>query len=288
MIMGSRLRRTLHCVATPYGDLDRPPLPAAALEHTLHAGSALWREVRILAETGSTNVEAAAAARTGAPEGLVVVAEHQTAGRGRLDRAWTVPPRAGLTFTVLLRPAGVPPSQWSWITLAAGVALVEALARDAGIETRLKWPNDVQAADGRKLAGILAERVDSPGDSAVVLGIGLNVTLRADELPVPEATSLLLAGATTVDRGTVLLALLRSVEGWYDRWRRAGGDPEASGLRAAYAQRCATLGRDVRVELPGGQSLVGVARDVDADGSLVVASTDGDVTVAAGDVVHVR
>ena len=284
--MGVRLRRTLLCVATRYGDLDRPPLSAAALDRTLGAVGGLWRGVRVLDEAGSTNVEAAAAARTGAPEGLVVVAEHQSAGRGRLNRTWTAPPRAGLTFSVLLRPA-VPARRWSWIALAAGVALVET-TRDAGVEARLKWPNDVQAADGRKLAGILAERVDGPGGPAVVLGIGLNVSLRADELPVPDATSLLLAGASTVDRATVLLAALRSIERWYDRWRGAGGDAETSGVRAAYEQACATIGRHVRVELPSGQRLEGLARGVDRDGSLVVAAAGGDVTVAAGDVVHVR
>jgi len=288
MIMAGAQRRTLLSVTTPYGDLDRPPLAAAALDRTLRAGSALWREVRVLAETGSTNLEAAAAAREGALEGLVIVAEHQTAGRGRLDRTWTVPPRAGLTFSVLLRPDGVPVGRLSWISLAGGVAMVEALDRDAGLEVRLKWPNDVQAADGRKLAGILAERVDGPAGPAVVLGIGLNVSMRAHELPVPDATSLALAGATTTDRGTVLLAVLRSFEQWYDRWRRAGGDPEPCGLRAAYARACSTLGRDVRVHLPGGRVLDGVAREVDPDGALVVAGADGDVSVAAGDVIHVR
>jgi len=287
--MGARLpARTLLTVQTLSGDLGRRPLSAAALDHALRAAGTSWRDIRLLDETGSTNLDATAAARDGAPEGLVVLAEHQSAGRGRRERTWTAPRAAGLTFSVLLRPVDVPAGRWSWISLAAGVAVAAALTRDAGVASRLKWPNDVQAADGRKLAGILAERVAADTGSAVVLGIGINVTLRAEELPVPEATSLLLAGATVLDRAAVLAAVLRELERWYGRWRAAHGDPEACGLRAAYAQACATIGRQVRVHLPDGRFLDGAAREIDDDGSLVVARGDGDVAVAAGDVVHVR
>ena len=161
----------------------------------------MWREVRVLDEIASTN--AVVAAESDAAEGLVVVAEHQTAGRGRLDRSWVSPPRAGLTFSVLLRPESVPEARWTWLPLLVGVALAEAVEGVTEVPTRLKWPNDVLVGD-RKLGGILVER----HDSAAVVGVGLNVTTTDAELPSPEATSLLLAGAEVTDRETVLRAVL--------------------------------------------------------------------------------
>jgi len=137
----------------------------------------------------------------------------------------------------------------------------------------------------RKCAGILAETV---GD-AVVLGIGLNVTLRQDELPVPSATSLLLAGSACTDRDPLLRALLRTLAGWYDRWCAVSGDPETSGLSGAYHLHCATLGRAMTVAMPDGTTLAGEASDVDSAGRLVVTGPDGRSTaIAAGDIVHVR
>jgi BirA family biotin operon repressor/biotin-[acetyl-CoA-carboxylase] ligase len=152
------------------------------------------------------------------------------------------------------------------------------------VEAVLKWPNDL-LIDERKGAGILAESV---GDG-VVIGIGLNVTLRADELPVPGATSLLLAGAACTDRDPLLRGLLRTLADRYRAWCAAAGDPDASGLAAAYRTHCATLGREVRVGLPDGGWLTGTASDVDGAGRLVVAGSDGTrVSVSAGDVTHVR
>ncbi len=197
------------------------------------------------------------------------------------------PPRAGLTLSVLLRPADVPQRQWGWLPLLAGVALQEAVQRIAEVDAALKWPNDLLVGDA-KCAGILAEVV---GD-AVVLGIGLNVTTRADELPPMTglpATSLGLAGAVSTDRDPLLRALLRGVAGWYSGWRETGGDAELCGLLAAYRRTCATIGRDVRVQLPTGAELTGEATTVDADGQLVIRSADGGAnSVSAGDVVHVR
>lgn len=236
----------------------------------------------MVAETGSTNADLAAAARAGAPEGLVLVAEHQRAGRGRAGRQWSSPPGAGLAVSVLLRPP-VPVPRWGWLPLLAGVALVEAVGTVAGVTAAVKWPNDLLIA-GRKCAGILAEAV---GDG-VVIGIGLNVTLRADELPTPEATSLQLAGARTTDRALLLPALLAALERWYGGWRAAAGDADASGLRAAYLRSCATLGRQVRALLPDGTELTGRATAVDADGRLVLATPQGRRPLAAGDVSHVR
>ncbi len=268
---------------SPYSDLLRPPLRARELARALVVSGGLWREIRILPQTGSTNADVARAARDGAPEGLVIVAESQTAGRGRLDRTWVAPPRSGLTFSMLLRPVGVPVARWGWLPLLVGVGSCAAVSRLAELEIGLKWPNDL-FVHGRKLGGILAERVDD----AVVLGLGLNVTLRADELPVPTATSLALAGSACVDRDPLLRAMLREIAEWYGRWRAAGGDPEASGLRAAYRDRCVTLGRRVRVELPAGRAVEGEAVDVDPAGRLVVRTATGEEPVGAGDVVHVR
>ncbi|MEV0805059.1 biotin--[acetyl-CoA-carboxylase] ligase [Micromonospora sp. NPDC050200] len=288
---------------SPYTDLDRPPLPAARLARALTAPHGPWRRLDLRAETGSTNADAEAAARAGEPEGLVVVAERQTAGRGRRGRVWQSPARAGIATSVLLRPGEAvahpgwppaPPSGYGWLPLLAGVALVEAVARLAELDARLKWPNDLLVGDA-KCGGILAEAV--PGTSpaqppAIVLGIGLNVTLRADELPENPtglpATSLQLAGAAATDRDPLLRALLRSLADWYDRWRTAGGDAVGSGLRDAYLASCATIGRRVRVLLPDGDELTGLATGVDADGQLLVDTGAGERRLAAGDVLHLR
>ena len=251
-------------MSSPYGDLDRPPLRPRALVRALEPDR--WR-VEVVPVAGSTNALVADRARDGEPGGLVVVAEAQTAGRGRQGRTWTSPPRAGLTLSVLLRPS-LPPERWPWLPLWGGVAVARAVREQTGVDAVLKWPNDVLVG-GRKLCGLLAE-VPVPG--AVVLGIGLNVTTRPDELP-PGATSLLLEGATTTDRDTLLRALLRSL-----------ADVLAEASPDGYRALCATLGSRVRVELPGGGAAEGVAQAVDDEGRLVVAG----VPYSAGDVVHLR
>ncbi|MER5912496.1 biotin--[acetyl-CoA-carboxylase] ligase [Streptomyces sp. NPDC001982] len=273
-----------------WSDLDRPPLNAAALRRGLVREGGLWSEVEVVPRTGSTNSDLVARVAQGkAAEGAVLVAEGQTAGRGRLDRQWTAPPRSGLFFSVLLRPAEVPVARWGWLPLLTGVAVATGLSRAAGVDTALKWPNDLLVTVGdeeRKAGGILAERA---GDDGVVVGVGINVTLRADELPVPQAGSLALAGAVSTDRDTLLRAVLRSLEEWYGRWRSADGDPAVSGLQETYAAGCATLGRVVRAELPGDRSITGEAVAVDGDGRLVIATEAGvQEPVGAGDIVHLR
>ncbi|MGC4995581.1 biotin--[acetyl-CoA-carboxylase] ligase [Streptomyces sp. DT195] len=273
-----------------WSDLDRPPLNATGLRRALVQEGGLWSSVDVVQRTGSTNSDLVARASSGtAREGAVLIAEEQTAGRGRLDRRWTAPPRSGLFFSVLLRPAEVPLERWGWLPLLTGVAVATGLSRAAGVDTALKWPNDLLVTvDGeeRKAGGILAERA---GEDGVVIGVGLNVTLRADELPVPGAGSLLLADAVSTDRDTLLRSVLRSLETWYDRWRAAGGDPVTSTLQETYAAGCATLGREVRAELPGDRDLVGEAVAVDGDGRLVIATAQGTrEAVGAGDIVHLR
>ncbi|MET7906778.1 biotin--[acetyl-CoA-carboxylase] ligase [Streptomyces avermitilis] len=271
-----------------WSDLDRPPLNVASLRRALVREGSLWSSLDVVPVTGSTNTDLAARAAT-LDEGAVLVAEEQTAGRGRLDRQWTAPARSGLFFSVLLKPSEVPVHRWGWIPLLTGVAVATGLSRAAGADTALKWPNDLLVTVGgqeRKAGGILAERT---GEDGVVVGVGINVTLHEDELPVPAAGSLALAGAVSTDRDPLLRAVLRSLERWYGTWREAGGDPAVSGLQEAYAAGCATLGRTVRAELPGGRSLTGEAVAVDGDGRLVLATAEGvQQPVGAGDIVHLR
>ncbi|MZD05339.1 biotin--[acetyl-CoA-carboxylase] ligase [Streptomyces sp. SID5785] len=278
--------------SSPWSDLDRPPLSESGLRRSLVRGDGLWSALDVLPRTGSTNTDLVARASAGTvEEGAVLVAEEQSSGRGRLDRRWSAPPRSGLFFSVLVKPAEheVPVSRWGWLPLLTGVAVATGLSAAAGVDTALKWPNDLLvtvAGEERKAGGILAE---SSGAGGIVIGVGLNVSLRADELPVPGAGSLALAGAQVVDREPLLRAVLRSFERWYGQWCAAQGDPGLSGLQETYAAGCSTLGRQVRAILPGERELVGEAVAVDGDGRLVVRTADGDrVPVGAGDIVHLR
>ncbi len=279
------------------GPVRRRPLDEAALRAALTGGRTLWSAVRVVAETGSTNADALAAARDGAAEGLVIAAEAQAAGRGRLGRGWQSLPGGSLTFSVLLRPAAVPAGVRGWVPLLTGVAVARAVREVTGVDARLKWPNDVLAGPGAgdragdgvsgKLAGILAEQ---SGD-AIVVGVGLNVLGTAADLPVVTATSLELLGAGQADRTALLAEILAEIERLYLRWRdTAAGDAVASGLRQEYLRLSATVGARVRVLLPGAPDLVGVAVAVDETGRLIV-RPDGQadpVQVSAGDVIHVR
>ncbi|RBY77775.1 biotin--[acetyl-CoA-carboxylase] ligase [Geodermatophilus sp. TF02-6] len=267
---------------SPSADPARAPLDGAALAAALTAGSSLWRSVEVVGEVGSTNAVLLAGAADGAAEGTVLVAEHQASGRGRLDRTWTSPPGAGITVSFLLRP-DVPAARRGWLPLLTGVALAEAVGEVPGVRTSLKWPNDLLAADGAKLAGILAEM----RDGAVVVGVGLNVSTRADELP-EAGTSLVLAAGRPVDRAAVLLQFLRGFERRHLSWAQTLGDPVASGLARDYLAWCSTVGATVAVTLPDGSTLEGVAESVDWDGRLVVRTAEGTVELASGDVRHVR
>jgi BirA family biotin operon repressor/biotin-[acetyl-CoA-carboxylase] ligase len=262
-----------------YGSLSRPPLSAGPLARALAGPGLPWRELRVVEATGSTNADLAREAEQGALAGLVLVAEEQLDGRGRLGRRWSAPARSGLTFSVLLRPA-VPPASLGWLPLLAGLAAAEAVSQLAEIDVRLKWPNDL-LVDDRKLAGVLAERVAG----AVVVGIGLNVSALASELPSPQATSLAIEGAACTDRDPLLRAVLRRMAERCLAWDRPEGDPS---LADDYRGRCATIGRAVRAELPGGATVEGVAEAVDDFGRLVIRTGGQARQVAAGDIVHLR
>jgi BirA family biotin operon repressor/biotin-[acetyl-CoA-carboxylase] ligase len=280
-----------------------------------------FADVRWVAETGSTNADALGLARDGAPEGIVVVADHQSAGRGRRDRHWVAPPDGSLLVSVLLRPraplAGA-------VTMAASVAMVDAVGEVAGVRARLKWPNDlvVGTPEGdRKLAGLLAEadwptgstisggyRAPAAHDRAVVVvGIGVNVAWpvmagdptggdHAIEANLEEvsgiATALNWLGAE-VDRVDLLVAFLRRLDDGYGRLvtgaaAGAGAAAATAELVGQWRRRSATLGRRVRVDL-GRDDVEGTAVDVTDEGHLVVETLDGERrTLAVGDVVHLR
>ena len=268
-----------------FEDLRRPPIDSAALSAALCRPGSLWREIEVLAAVPSTNAVVADRARAGAAEGLVVLTEHQTAGRGRLGRSWVTPAGAALTFSFLLDPVAVPSRRWPWLPVLAGIAASEAVRRVAEVECELKWPNDVMVAD-RKLAGILVERIEVDGAPMAVVGTGLNVSTARHELPVPHATSLELEAASTLDRSVLLREVLRGFEALYLQWRDEHGDA-TGGLHQAYVRRCATLGRQVRVDLPGGDQVHGEATGIDADGRLQVRTASGTEALGAGDVAHV-
>jgi BirA family biotin operon repressor/biotin-[acetyl-CoA-carboxylase] ligase len=241
----------------------------------------VWREVRVVTSTESTNADVVAAAKSGTAEGLVVVAEQQTAGRGRLERGWESPARAGVLLSVLLRPT-VEVATWPMIPLLAGLAVVEAVASVGDVEAGLKWPNDVMI-DDQKFGGILAERVEA----AVVVGVGLNVSTRVDELPVATATSLALIGGVT-DREILVKEVLRALGRRYVAWRDTAGSAES--VIPAYRERCETIGHYVDLHLPGGDVVRGLATGVDDSGGLRVRdeATGDERTVLVGDVIHVR
>jgi BirA family biotin operon repressor/biotin-[acetyl-CoA-carboxylase] ligase len=264
-------------------------VPGSRARSLLAAGpGARFADVRWVAETGSTNADAMALLRDGSPEGVVVVADHQTAGRGRRGRTWEAPPGAGLLASVLLRP---PVPVVELCTFVLGVAASEAVEAVCGFAPALKWPNDlVWPGDGsapdRKLSGILAE-ADWGEQVGVVAGIGIN-TDWPEALPEDLADVAVACNhvtGTAPDREDLLVALLERMAGWYEPLV-ASQDPGP--LLDAWRARSATLGRQVRVDL-GGDEVEGTAVDVTPEGHLVVDTATGERrTIVVGDVVHLR
>ncbi len=271
----------------------RPPLDAAALRSELVGTGLGWRQLDVVEQTGSTNADLLARAAAGTDiAGAVLIAEHQTAGRGRHGRGWSASPRAQITMSVAVSVVDVPITGWGWLSLATAVAVVDAVApllQGTGMEVGLKWPNDVLAGppDSKgKLAGILAE-VARP---VVVIGLGLNVTQAPEEVDGPGATSLLDLGVTAPDRDQLVRGVLRELGGRIVAWQAARGADWQ--LAADYRARSLTIGTRVRAELPGGKEIVGTASAVDDHGRLCLETTGATgnetVVVSAGDVVHLR
>lgn len=263
------------------------PLDAAALRAELIGTGLGWRRLDVVEHTGSTNADLLAQAASGTDvAGAVLIAEHQTAGRGRHGRGWSANPRAQITMSVGVSVVDVPTAGWGWLPLAAGVAVVDAVApllAGTGSRVGLKWPNDVLAGAPEspgKLAGILAE-VARP---VVVIGLGLNVTAAPEG--VGGATSLLELGVPAPDRGRLVCALLSELGRRIVAWRAARGADWA--LAADYRARSLTIGNRVRAHLPGGKDVVGDASAIDDQGRLCIEAGGQTVVVSAGDVVHLR
>ena len=259
--------------------MERAPIDSVALQAAL---GARWSRVEVVPEIDSTN--ATLLADDTAPDRTLLVAEHQSAGRGRLDRTWTSPAQTGLTFSVLIRPEP-PVDTWGWLPLLTGLAVRDALVAAAGVDVALKWPNDLLAGpEEKKLAGILAQTTGP----AVVVGIGLNVSTTLDELPVETATSLALEGATDVDRTRLLTAVAGEFDQRVAQWTDARGDAEACGLAADYRAACLTIGRAVTISTTAGPALRGRAVGIDADGRLQLDDNGRITVIGAGDVEHLR
>lgn len=249
-----------------------------------------WPAPVIVDSTGSTNEDLAVLARDGAPEGTSVVADQQTAGRGRLDRTWVSPPGAGLWVSILVRPGHVTPERVTWLPLMAGLAATDALMDACSVRAELKWPNDLVAiaaacggSDGpRKLGGVLSAVVPDAGGlgDAVVIGLGINVSMGSADLPVKHATSVLLEGGR-LDRAQLLISLLSALHDRLQQWR--SGD---EAVARDYRMRCATIGRRVDVAMPSGTTVTGIVSGIDDDGHLLVSDGESTTRITAGDVIH--
>jgi len=276
-------------VTTPYmssqrSDPIRPALDVVRVRHDIVGPGRPFTRLDVVETTGSTNADLLARHAAGENiDGAVLIAEHQSAGRGRNGRSWSTPPRSQIALSVGIAARDVPTTAWGWVPLLTGVAVVDAVRATTGVDANLKWPNDVLVGEG-KLAGILAE-VAAP-DPVIVVGLGLNVTLTADEAPDPRATSLLMLGSTMLDRSALLGSILAELTARIDRWRAAHGpDP---GLVADYRRRSLTLGTRVRATLPGDREIVGIATDLDESGQLSIDTGAQTVAVSAGDITHLR
>jgi BirA family biotin operon repressor/biotin-[acetyl-CoA-carboxylase] ligase len=252
---------------------------------------AFGRRLHLLDEVGSTNEQALALLQQGEPDGTTVVADRQTAGRGRQGRSWHSPPGRNLYFSVILRRrvARRQLASWlPWVPLVSALAVARAVEAGTGLRPSLKWPNDLLLG-ARKVGGLLCESgALSSEEPAVVVGVGLNVNQPADAFPAELrdiATSLAVEAGQSFDRATLLAALLNELEPTQDRLL----GPESRSVRDEYRTRCATLGRLVQVTLAGGESLVGSAEALGDDGALVVRPEGGEaVEVRAADITHLR
>jgi len=273
--------------ANPHQGYKLVGTPDSLHADDLHAR--LWetrivgREVHVFNETGSTNDVIEKLARDGAKEGVVVFAESQSKGRGRMGRRWVSPPRKGLWFSVLLRPQ-MRPQAVTRITVAAAVALSRALNRAAGLNPQIKWPNDVHI-DGRKVAGILTElNAEVDRVKYVILGIGVDVNLSESDLPADLqalATSVRIASGRKVDRPELAAVVLQELDSIYTRL----GDAEFREVAEEWEQQCVTLGKNVAITI-GNREIRGRAESLDDDGALMVRTSHGQLErIVGGDVL---
>lgn len=249
----------------------------ARIEHLVQP-TQLWRVIEVVETTGSTNADLSAKAHAGAEPGLVRIAMEQVGGRGRRTRVWASPKYASISLSVLIAPIPAV-ERWGWLSLLAGLALHDALsglAPEADFE--LKWPNDV-LLEGKKVCGILSEAAMTPTGPKAIIGIGINVSLTREQLPVPSATSLKLHGLCE-DQSVICAAVLRSLEQRLTTWHETGD------YRQAYRQRCASIGRELTISVEQSTPITGRGYGVDDDGSLQVSTAQGIKTFPVGDVVH--
>lgn len=269
-------------------------LDVMALREQLVAPNGPYAAVDLVDTTGSTNADLLVSAEDGAVDRTVLIAEEQTAGRGRRSRNWVSPAGTGVYLSVLVRPTTVPQARLGTLGMVAGLALMHAARETAEIEATLKWPNDLLVgADRTKAAGILSEVAPGAPGPAAVVGVGLNVTaLPEGAEPGPgglPAGSFAEVGAKVVDRTELTASFLRAFNELEAAWRLADGDVARSGVLAGYREACGTIGQRVRAELPDGTSVSGVAVDVDEIGQLRLKLDDGTPkSISAADVVHLK
>jgi len=238
-----------------------------------------------LSETGSTNQDLLALAESeNRPEFFALTTEFQSAGRGRLDRKWQAASGSSVMASVLVRPNFTEPTGIGWLSLMMAEAIRAALA-ELGLNPRVKWPNDV-LVEGKKISGVLAEA--NKDLSAVVVGFGINVNQPLEELPTSTATSLLVSGASSLDRDQLLAQTITHFKKLYLELAAAGGDASLSGLRSKILVASATVGELVEVSFPDGGSAIGEAIDIDEQGRLKVETSNKTLLVSAGDVLHLR
>jgi BirA family biotin operon repressor/biotin-[acetyl-CoA-carboxylase] ligase len=233
----------------------------------------------------STNTEAVRLALKGAAEGLTIVADEQTAGRGRLQRTWLSPRGAGLYVSILLRPK-IPLNHWALVTFGAALAVSDALFETCAVKTDIKWPNDVLAGE-RKICGILAEATDTQIGRALVVGIGINLRREAFSQELAKiAVSIEEINGIRPDHEVLLFALLESFAGWYELLQETSG---ASRVRSAWVGRSSYAnGRQVMIS-NGDEAFQGVTRGLEADGALRVETETGGIRIVrTGDIISVR
>lgn len=236
-----------------------------------------WSKPIRLATTGSTNADLAKLAKEGALPGTIIAADHQSSGRGRFERVWEAPPGKSLAVSVLLKPSTK--ALTSWLPLVVGLGICEGLQR-LGAPAVLKWPNDILVDDG-KICGILVERVETKSGFACIAGFGINTSLSATELPVPTATSLALHGIN-FSNDEILDTVLSALESRYRKW------DSGESIKSEYLKRCATIGKEVKVQLSETENIFGKAVGISDSGCLLVEVAGKITEFSAGDVFHLR